>query len=83
MRTIQNQTDNHQQWRAILYIHIETQKLIAENIRDCFTFDPIEVQPHPCKPGKYRILDSVHRWNACKATGVTEPYPHPPDPHVF
>jgi len=44
--------------------------IFAENIRDNFPFDPIEVQPHPDKPGKYRILDGVHRWSAYKATGV-------------
>ena len=44
--------------------------LFVENIRDGFTFDPIEVQPHP---GNYRILDCLHRWNDYKATGVTEP----------
>jgi hypothetical protein len=47
--------------------------VFAENIRDGFTFDPIEVEPHPEQAGKYRILDGVHRWNAYKATGVTEP----------
>jgi len=30
--------------------------IFAENIRDGFKFDPIEVQPHPDKPGKYRLL---------------------------
>ena len=30
-----------------------------ENIRDGFKFDPIEVQPHPDKPGKYRLLDPI------------------------
>jgi len=47
--------------------------IFAENIRDNFTFDPIEVQPHSEKPGKYRILDGVHRWSAYKATGVLKP----------
>ena len=47
--------------------------IFAENIRDGFKFDPIEVQPHPDKPGKYRLLDGVHRWNAFKAVGVAEP----------
>ena len=47
--------------------------IFAENIRDTFTFDPIEVQPHPEKPGKYRILDGVHRWSTYKATGVLNP----------
>ena len=46
--------------------------IFAENIRDGLTFDPIEVQPHPTKEGKYRILDGVHRYSANKATGATE-----------
>jgi len=47
--------------------------IFAENIRDGFKFDPIEVEPAPDRPGKYRLLDGVHRWSAYKATGVTEP----------
>ena len=31
--------------------------IFAENIRDGFKFDPIEIEPHPDKPGKYRLLD--------------------------
>ena len=46
--------------------------IFAENIRDGFIFDPIEVQPHPEREGKYSILDGVHRWSAYKATGATE-----------
>ncbi len=41
--------------------------IFAENIRDGFKFDPIEVQPDPDRPGKYRLLDGVHRWNVFKA----------------
>ncbi|MCF8139195.1 MAG: ParB N-terminal domain-containing protein, partial [Desulfotignum sp.] len=44
--------------------------IFAENIRDGIAFDPIEVEPFPDKPGFYRHLDGVHRWNAYKATGV-------------
>ncbi|HIJ36733.1 MAG TPA: ParB N-terminal domain-containing protein [Deltaproteobacteria bacterium] len=29
-------------------------------------------QPHPDKPGKYRLLDGVNRWSAFKAMGVAE-----------
>ena len=47
--------------------------IFAENIRDNFKFEPIEVEPHPEKRGKYRILDGAHRWSAYKATGVSEP----------
>ena len=46
--------------------------IFAENIRDGFKFDPIEVQPDPDRPGKYRLLDVVHRWNVFKAVGVAE-----------
>ena len=47
--------------------------IFAENIRDGFKFDPIEVQTHPDLTGKYRILDGVHRWSAYKAEGTAEP----------
>jgi len=46
--------------------------IFAENIRDGFKFEPIEVEPDPDKPGKYRLLDGVHRWSAYKAVGVAE-----------
>jgi len=46
--------------------------LFAENIRDGFAFDPIEVAPCPDKPGWYRLLDGAHRWSAYKSTGVEE-----------
>ena len=46
--------------------------IFAENIRDGFKFDPIEVEPAPDKPGKYRLLDGAHRWSAYKSTGTTE-----------
>ena len=46
--------------------------IFAENIRDGFTFEPIEVEPCPERPGKYRLLDGVHRWNAYKTVGMME-----------
>ena len=46
--------------------------IFAENIRDGFKFDPIEIEPAPGKPGMYRLLDGAHRWNAYKTTGITE-----------
>ncbi|MBW2675157.1 MAG: ParB N-terminal domain-containing protein [Deltaproteobacteria bacterium] len=46
--------------------------IFAENIRDGFTFEPVEVEPVPDKPGRYRLLDGAHRWSAYKSTRVTE-----------
>ena len=46
--------------------------IFAENIRDGFKFDPLEVEPAPDKPGWYRLLDGAHRWSAYKSTGVEE-----------
>ena len=46
--------------------------MFAENIRDGFKIDPIEVQIHPDYIDKYRILDGAHRWNAYKEIGATE-----------
>ena len=46
--------------------------IFAENMRDGFNFDPIEIQRHPERKGKYRILDGVHRWNAYKEVGLAE-----------
>ena len=46
--------------------------IFAENIRDGFKFEPIEVEPDPDKPGRYRLLDGAHRWSAYKSTGVAE-----------
>ena len=46
--------------------------IFSENLREGFKFDPIEVQIHPEKKGKYRILDGVHRWNAHKESGLTD-----------
>ncbi len=36
--------------------------MFAENMRDGFTFEPIDVEVHPEERGKYRILDGVHRY---------------------
>ncbi len=46
--------------------------IFAENMRDGFNFDPIEIQGHPERKGKYRILDGVHRWSAYKEVGLGE-----------
>ena len=46
--------------------------IFAENLRDGFKFEPIEVKSDPDKPGTYRLLDGVHRWSAYKTMGVTE-----------
>ncbi len=46
--------------------------MFAENIRDGFKTDPIEVQIHPDDDSKYRILDGAHRLNAYKEIGATE-----------
>ena len=46
--------------------------MFAENMRDGFKIDPIEVQIHPEYDDKYRILDGAHRWNAYKEIGATE-----------
>ncbi|MBC8553480.1 MAG: ParB N-terminal domain-containing protein, partial [Candidatus Brocadiales bacterium] len=46
--------------------------LFAENMRDGFSFDPIVVELHPDKRGKYRILDGAHRWSACREVGYSD-----------
>ncbi|MBT3176855.1 MAG: ParB N-terminal domain-containing protein [Desulfobacula sp.] len=46
--------------------------IFSENIRDGFTFDPIEVELAPDRPNMYRLLDGAHRWNAYKSTGAAE-----------
>ena len=46
--------------------------MFAENIRDGFEIDPIEVQVHPEDGDKYRILDGAHRLQAYKEIGATE-----------
>jgi biotin operon repressor len=46
--------------------------MFAENIRDGFKIDPIEVEIHPEYGDKYRILDGAHRWHAYKEIGTTE-----------
>jgi len=46
--------------------------MFAENMRDGFEIDPIEVQIHPEYRDKYRILDGAHRWHAYKEIGATE-----------
>ena len=46
--------------------------MFADNLRDGFKFDPIEVQIQSEDEDKYRILDGAHRWHAHKETGATE-----------
>ena len=46
--------------------------MFAENIRDGFEMEPIEVQIHPDDESKYRILDGAHRLNAYRQIGATE-----------
>jgi ParB-like chromosome segregation protein Spo0J len=46
--------------------------MFAENMRDGFEIDPIEVQVHPEDGDKYRILDGAHRLQAYKEIGATE-----------
>ena len=46
--------------------------MFAENMRDGFKIDPIEVQIHQEYGNKYRILDGAHRWHAYKEIGATE-----------
>jgi len=46
--------------------------MLAENLRDGFEIDPIEVQIQPEYGDKYRILDGAHRWRAYKEIGATE-----------
>jgi ParB/RepB/Spo0J family partition protein len=46
--------------------------MFEENMRDGFEFDPIQIQEHPDEPGKYRILDGAHRFQAYKGIGAKE-----------
>jgi len=46
--------------------------MFAENMRDGFKIDPIEVQVHPDDANKYRILDGAHRLNAYREIGANE-----------
>jgi hypothetical protein len=46
--------------------------MFEENMRDGFEFDPIHIQEHPDNPGKYRILDGAHRFQAYKGIGAKE-----------
>ncbi len=56
-------------WRAVYPKRVS---MFAENIRDGFEIDPIEVQIHPEYGDKYRILDGAHRWNGGVALGRTK-----------
>ena len=45
--------------------------MFAENMRDGFEIEPIEVQIHPQDGDKYRILDGAHRYHAYREIGAT------------
>ncbi len=45
--------------------------MFAENMRDGFEIEPIEVQAHPDNEDMYRLLDGAHRWHAYKEIGAT------------
>jgi len=53
-------------------VSLKRVSMFAENMRDGFEIDPIEVQIHPDYTDKYRILDGAHRWHAYKEIGATE-----------
>jgi hypothetical protein len=53
-------------------VSLKRVSMFAENMRDGFKIDPIEVQVHPEYGDKYRILDGAHRWHAYKEIGATE-----------
>ena len=53
-------------------VSLKRVSMFAENMRDGFEIDPIEVQIHPEYDDKYRILDGAHRWHAYKEIGATE-----------
>ena len=44
--------------------------MFAENIRDGFFFDPVEVEAVPDMPGLYRLLDGAHRWRGTSRSFV-------------
>ncbi len=53
-------------------VSLKRVSMFAENMRDGFEIDPIEVQIHPDHDDKYHILDVAHRWHAYKEVGATE-----------
>jgi hypothetical protein len=53
-------------------VSLKRVSMFAENMRDGFEIDPIEVQIHPDYIEKYRILDGAHRLQAYKDIGATE-----------
>jgi len=53
-------------------VSLKRVSMFAENMRDGFKIDPIEVQIHPEYDDKYRILDGAHRLQAYKEIGATE-----------
>ncbi len=53
-------------------VYTKRVSMFAENMRDGFEIEPIEVQVHPQDGDKYRILDGAHRLRAYKEIGATE-----------
>jgi ParB-like chromosome segregation protein Spo0J len=53
-------------------INLKRVELFAENLRDGFRFEAIELEIHPDDKDKYRILDGAHRFKAHRAAGYTE-----------
>jgi len=51
-------------------------ELFAENFRDGFRFEVIELEIHPDDKDRYRILDGAHRFKAHRAAGPKQQRQH-------